>query len=71
MLNSWLQKYTKNPYQSREKVLKNFNKKFKKMKQILKKFNIVFVKVCMLGLQLLQKNVNNFNISLLFCIFAV
>ena len=45
MLNSWLQKYTKNPYQSREKVLKNFNKKFKKMKQILKKFNIVFVKV--------------------------
>ena len=43
--NIWLQKYTKNPYQSIGKVLKDFNIKFNKMNQILKKFNIVFVKV--------------------------
>lgn len=36
-----LQKYTKNPYQSSGKVLKNFNIKCKKMNQILKIFNRV------------------------------
>jgi hypothetical protein len=34
----WLQKYTKNPYQSRGKVLKDFNIKFKKNELNLKKF---------------------------------